>query len=36
LNGGVLSGDVNGDRISDFDLDLLGVVALNVSLDLRL
>ncbi|MCF8131981.1 MAG: hypothetical protein K9J72_02510 [Synechococcus sp. Tobar2m-G35] len=36
LAGGFLSGDVNGDRIADFDLALPGVATLNVSLDLRL
>jgi serralysin len=36
LAAGFLSGDVNGDRVSDFDLALPGVAALNVSSDLRL
>ena len=36
LSNGLLSGDVNGDRIADFDLGLPGVAALSISSDLRL
>jgi Ca2+-binding RTX toxin-like protein len=36
LAAGYLSGDVNGDRVADFDLDLTGLAALSVSTDLRL
>jgi Ca2+-binding RTX toxin-like protein len=36
LTNGLLSGDVNGDRIADFDLGLPGVTALSISSDLRL